>query len=494
MGLTSEQLQTLTDTEQEDYEGMDDESKESFEYFMGFAHGASETREVINEEIIMYQEHTDLIDLKTVWQLCGNVPHRGQQPMVYSFDRQRDIYNCYVTAAGRRFGKSYSLAHIGLRELLVPFSATVLVCPTFANAKIIFNEVLKLVNKLGLPIRSMNKGQFNFELETGSRFTANSSSNIESALGGHFSLLLFEEFQSITNADIIYKQMLAPTLLDYGTRPSGILYGRALFIGTSRGVDNQLYDYTCKEDEFPNWKSFSAPSMSNPTLPASYFEQMRLELGDMLYRQEILAEFIGQDDNAFHAFSREANLYDPSEVKFNPQSEIISGIDIGWSDSTAQLWVYRERGSYYIHAAYSENMRATAEHVASYREIEAELDGDIEMRYGDPSAAQTLNDYVITYDYEVARADNSVADSIRYLNQLFSPTGVNERPKLYVNQELEELIRQLTRVRYRQDTSKSSKDPFIKDPNGTHWDLIAALRYAIYSDKFNMATVNILQG
>lgn len=494
MALTEMQLSKLSDDEREEYNGLEGDDRDSFEYFFGFAHGSTEQHIITNEEIQMYQEHTDLIDLKTVWQLCGNVPHKGQQPMVYAFDRQRDIFNNFVIAAGRRFGKSYSLSHIGVRELLVPYSATVLICPTFANAKIIFNEVLKLVNKLELPIKQMNRGQFNFELVNGSRFTANSSSNIESALGGHFSLLLFEEFQSIANADIIYKQMLAPTLLDYGTRPSGILYGRAMFIGTSRGVDNQLYDYFIKELDIPNWKSFTAPSMSNPTLPANYFEQMRLELGDMLYNQEILAKFLGMDDNVFHAFDKEVNLYDPDTITFNKDSLIVSGIDIGWSDSTAQLWIYREIDTYYIHAAYSENTRATKQHVQSYREIEDSLIGEIDMRYGDPAAAQTLNDYILTYNYDVSKADNSVADSIKYINQLFSPTGVNERPKLYVSQELTELIRQLTRVRYKRDQGKTAKDPFIKDTNGTHWDLIAALRYALYSDKFNMATINIMQG
>jgi len=492
--MTNIQLATLTEDERATYADLEGDDKSSFEYFMGFAHGASEVRVVTNDEILLYQQQTDNIDLKTVWELCDNVPHSGQQPIIYSFDRQNSIYNNFVIAAGRRFGKSYSLAHIGMRELLIPFSATVLVCPTFANAKIIFNEVLKLVNKLGMPIKQMNKGQFNFELENGSRFTANSSSNIESALGGHFSLLLFEEFQSIANADTIYKQMLAPTMLDYGVRPSGILYGRALFIGTSRGVDNQLFEYYEKELDLDNWKSFTSPSMTNPTLPATYFEQMRKELGEMLYRQEILAEFIGQDDNVFYAFDRETNLYDPSKVKFSGQSLWISGIDIGWSDSTAQIWVYRERDRYYIHAAYSESNKSTAQHHRAYLEHEYNLEGDMDMRYGDPAAAQTLNDYIIDYDYDISKADNAVAPSIKYINQLLTPTGYNNRPKLYINQELEELIRQITRIRYKQDQSKNAKDPFVKDTMGTHWDLMAALRYAIYSDKFNMSTVNIMQG
>ena len=492
--LNTDQLETLTDAQRDEYSEMDDDERASFEYFYGFAHGTTSLAVVTNEEVEMYKKYTDTVTLKAVWQLCGMVPHKGQQDAIYTFDTKIDTTNSYVIAAGRRYGKSVSLSIVAIRELLIPFSATILVCPTFANSRIIFTEVLKLVKKLGLEIDTINRGQFNFTLTNGSRFTANSSANIESALGGKYSLALYEEFQSISNAEVIHKQMIAPTLLDFGTRPSGILYGRQFFIGTSRGIDNQLYDYFCMEQDYSNWKSFTSPSWTNPTLPKSYFDQMRIELGDMLFAQEIEAKFIGMDKNVFYAYDPEINLFDPTTTIFNRHSVYVVGIDIGWSDSTAGVWIHREGNTYYVSEAYSEAMRATKEHVDSYIEIESKIAGKVDMRYGDPAAAQTLNDYIITYDYMITGADNPVNASIQYINQLLAPTGLNHKPRLYISKELTELQRQLSRVRFKPDISKGSKDPYIKDPKGTHWDLIAALRYAIYSDRFNIASVNILQG
>jgi len=488
--LTEEQLALLTDDERAHYSSLEGEDRASFEYFMGFTHGTGETAAPItNSETEMYKKITDTIPLKTVCRLLDFIPHKGQQPLIYDFDTHKD-HNGFVVAAGRRFGKSTILSIISVRELLVPFSSTVLVAPVFNNAKIIFNEVLKLVNKLELPIASINKGQFNFTLENGAKFTANSEANIEAVLGTSMSLILMEEAQSINTLDVIYKQMLAPTMLDYGVRDNGELYGRTFVIGTFRGTDNVLYEYFQREEDFPNWKSFTAPSMTNPTLPQSYFKQMRLELGEMLYNQEILAIPVGHDDNVFYAFDKERNVVD--NVTFTKDSLFIVGIDIGWSDSTAGVWVLRENDTYYVVEAYSENNRATAEHIESYKEIEAPL-GTIDSRYGDPAAAQTLNDYILTYDYDIQKANNAVADSIKYLNQLFTPTGANDRPKLYISSKLTELIRQVSRVKYKSNNSKSSKDPFIRDPKGTHWDLIAALRYAIYSDRFSMASLNIIR-
>lgn len=471
---------------------MSPEEQEQYRYFMGFTTHTAEIKRTTNKEIQIYKDTTDSIKLKTVAQLLDFVPHKGQQPIFYTLDTQRDLINSIVMVLGRRCGKSSMSSVIAVRELLVPFSSTILLTPTFNNAKIIFNETLKHVQSLRLEIKSINKGSFRFELKNGARFSANSASNIESALGTANSLLIMDESQSIPGLTDIVAQMLAPTLLDYGTRASGILYGKQVYLGTSRGTENQLYDLFCKQDEYTNWKSFSAPSYLNPILPQAYFEQMRLELGEFLYRQEILAEFIGTDDNVFYAFGPH-NLYEPGSVKFSKYMDVIAGIDAGFRDSTAAVYAYRDpRGNYYIDKAYSENMKATSVHVAKLKELDEEMIGITDLRYMDPAAAQLIYDYIHDYDFQVCPAKNAVQDSIKYINQLFTPTGANEKPRLYINSELKELIRQVTRVRWKDSANKTAKDPFNKDPKGTHWDLISALRYAIFSDQHNLSAGTII--
>ena len=492
LGLSSAQYSAMTLKDLLEYEGLDEEGREQYKYFMGFTTHTAELRVTSNKEIKLYQEKCDSIQLKTVAQLLNFIPHRGQQPIFFTYDEQRELYNNLVMVLGRRTGKSASTAIIAVKELLVPFSSTILLTPTFNNAKIIFNETLKHVQALKLEIKSINKGSFRFELMNGARFSANSASNIESALGTANSLLLCDESQSIPNLEEIMNQMLVPTLLDYGTRASGILYGRQIYLGTPRGPDNQLYDLFCKQDDFNNWKSFSAPSHTNPILPQAYFEQMRLELGDMLYSQEILAQFIGTDDNVFYAFG-DHNLYTTGSVKFSRYTDVIVGIDVGFRDSTAGVFLYRDpRGNYYLDKAYSENMKATSVHVANLKALDAEMVGTTDLRYMDPAAAQLIYDYITDYDYQVSPAKNAVQESIKYLNQLFTPTGANHVPRLYVNSELKEMIRQLKRVRWKDGTNKTAKDPFSKDPKGTHWDLIAALRYAVYSDQHNISASTII--
>jgi len=492
MALTEVQYLELDDRQQQEYNQLSDEGKDQYAYFYGFTEVKGEEREVANQEVVLYQQASDSITLKSVAQLVSFIPHEGQKGVFFTFDAQHDLINNLVMVLGRRTGKSTVTSIIVLRELLLPFSSTILLTPTFSNANIMFNAVLKLVQQLNLPIKRINKGAFKLELENGATFSANSAANIESALGSSNSLLVVDEAQSIPNLENIMNQMLVPTTLDYGVRASGILYARQIIIGTPRGTENNLYDYFCKQDDANNWKSFSAPSHTNPTLPTSYIDKMKMELGEVLFRQEIVAEFIGAEDNVFYAFDREVNLYDPDEVQFSPDSLAIVGLDVGYRDSTAMVLIYREVDTYYVHAAYCEAMLPTETHLSNFRAIEYSAQGEVDMRYIDPSAAQAREDFITTHDYVCHPAKNAVLPSLQYINQLLAPSGANQKPKLYISSELDELIRQVARVRYKDQASKRSQDPFIRDPKGTHWDLIAALRYALYSDQFNQASLNII--
>jgi len=80
----------------------------------------------------------------------------------------------------------------------------------------------------------------------------------------------------------------------------------------------------------------------------------------------------------------------------------------------------------------------------------------------------------------VDRASNKIAAGIACINDLMAPQGFNKKPKLYINKNLTELRRQVQSVTYK-ETGKNTTDPFNSDPEGSHWDLLAAFRYAVYT-------------
>ncbi len=434
---------------------------------------------IVNEEISTYQTMSDKIKLTKVWALIKATPHSGQVQTVIDFDNAPKV-NHYCIALGRRSGKSMSTAIMVLRELLTPFSNTILLSPAYKNSDIMFKEVLKHVQKLKLPIKSINKNQFVIELENGSRFTSVTQTNYESALGSRLSLLVVDETQSIEDILTIYEQILSPMFLDYGIKENDSLYAKAVFLGTPRGVGTAFHSLFLKELKHNNWKSYSSPSMCNPLLPRAYLEEQRNILPDHVYRQEILAEWISTGSGVFHAFDPELNLYDPEVITFTKDSVFITGHDFGHTDSTAMLYIYVDRaGNYYVHDAYQQAAKPTKDHVTSFKGLESKNPGTLEERYGDPSAAQTLLDLRMDYDYDIRKANNKIAPGLACINNLMATQGYDKKPKLYINKNLAELIRQVRMVTYKE--SSSGTDPFKKDPEGTHWDLLAAFRYAVYS-------------
>lgn len=446
---------------------------------------------VINNEISTYQEISSRVKLNKVWELVKATPHSGQAPIVYDFDNN-DAVNCYVIVLGRRSGKSMSTSLIVLREMLIPNSNTILLTPAYKNSDIMFKEVLKHVQGLKLPVKAINKNQFTIELENGAKFTSVTQTNYESALGSRLSLLVVDETQSITDIKSIYEEILGPMMLDFGVKDNGVLYARAVFLGTPRGVGTAFHALYLKELSNSNWKSYNSPSSCNPLLPRVYLDQQKELLPDHVYRQELLSEWLSKGSGVFHAFDPEVNLYDPEELIFAKDSRFIIGQDYGHTDSTASVFIYIDNaGNYYVHDTYQEAAKPTKEHVKSFLSMENRNPGELEERYGDPSAAQMLLDLRSQYDYEVSKGVNKIAPGLACINDLLAPQGYNKKPKLYINKNLTELRRQVQSVTYKENSNGT--DPFNKDPEGSHWDLLAALRYAVYTHfRRNLAGITII--
>ena len=389
------------------------------------------------------------------------------------------VANDYVVT--HNSGKSAQASIVIIRELLVPFSSTILLAPTFRNAEIIFNEVLKLVRQLNLPITKMNKNNFTLTLENGATFSALSESNVEAGLGSRCSLLVVDETQSIPTILHIFETLIGPMLLDFGVRPSGILEANVVFLGTPRGVGTPFHELFLYELTRKNWKSFSSPSYVNPVLPKAYLEEQKDQLSERAYREEILAEWLTAGAGVFYAFDRDLNLYDPYKIDLKGANYIL-GHDFGTLDSTALVYVYvTKAGDYYVHDAYMANSRTTANHHEEFRKVIAkDPHAQCEGSYGDPSAAQTMMDLRETYRYDIQKGFNKIAPGIATINNLMEPQGLNRRPKLFINQNLTELITQIQLITYRNEAGPqvNNGDPFSRHKEH-HFDLVHAMRYAI---------------
>ena len=447
-----------------------------------------------NPEIALYNKVAKKINLAKIWELLDMVPHAGQVGLVESFDNDPST-NSYVLTLGRRSGKSIQAGVIAIRELLIPYSNTILLAPTFRNAKIIFDEVYRLVLKLKLPISQLNKNNFTLTLENGAAFSALSESNVEAGLGSRCSLLIVDETQSIPTIVHIIESLISPMWLDYGLSEAGILNANVVFLGTPRGVGTDFHELFLYELTRKNWKSFSAPSHCNPLLPKTYLDDQQHILSDRAFREEILAEWLTSGSGVFFAFDKEVNLYSPDELDLKG-SDYIRGFDFGTLDSTSMVYVYvNNKGDYYVDRTYMKNSCTTFQHHKAFCAlVDQDKDARLLGSYGDPSAAQSMLDLRQTYQFDINKGYNRIAPGISIMNALMEPQGMNRVPKLFVNENCTELITQLQLITYKNSQGPQSNqgDPFMKHREH-HFDLVHALRYAIVSHyRQGLASVAVL--
>lgn len=212
-------------------------------------------------------------------------PHAGQKTIWQSSARFK------VICAGRRWGKTQGeCLRLFIKASEKEGGVYGWVAPYYKNTSIPFRY---MTNKRRFPLHprgivaKVNKSERCIELVNGSLIKFGSADNPDSLLGEGYDGLVLDEAARIEER--VWQETLYPALSDKR--------GWADLISTPKGK-NWFYRLFCRgnDNQYPDYKSFHFPSSDNPYLDLEVLEQMRLDLPEDIYRQEILAEFL--DDGA----------------------------------------------------------------------------------------------------------------------------------------------------------------------------------------------------
>jgi len=203
-----------------------------------------------------------------------------------------------VVIAGRRFGKT----HLSIRELCYharePDKEVWYVAPTYKQAKmIVFKKLRKKLQQLRW-VRKINETNLSFELKNGSTISLKGADNYDSLRGVGLDFLVLDEFADIDPE--AWFETLRPTLADK--------MGKALFIGTPKGMNwaKDLYDM---RDEYPEeWVSFQFTTIDGGNVTPEEVEAARRSLDARTFSQEFCATFETFSGRVFYAFDRKYNL------------------------------------------------------------------------------------------------------------------------------------------------------------------------------------------
>lgn len=244
-------------------------------------------------------------------------PHPGQRVIMNDESRFR------VVVCGRRWGKTVMAAHLAFEYAWEnPGSKVWWVAPTFTDANDLgFDTVDPLVRgdlALKDPKRTAPREHY---LANGSVISYRSGERVDSLRGHGLDFLVIDEAGSVP--DRAWSAELRPALAD--------TQGRMLAIGTPRGR-NWFFNWFVRgqspDAEHAEVASWQAPTYMNPHVADSEVDAARVDMPDVQWRQEFLAEFTG-DESAVFPTVRRRNFVDYALDAATGRPPYVHGWDFG---------------------------------------------------------------------------------------------------------------------------------------------------------------------
>lgn len=355
-----------------------------------------------------------------------------------------------VVVAGRRFGKT----HLSIRELCYharkPQSEVWYVAPTYRQAKQIVWRKLKHKLQDLRWAQKINEAELTITLKNGSNISLKGADNADSLRGIGLDMLVLDEFADIDPE--AWYEVLRPTLADK--------QGKALFIGTPKGMGNWAHDlYTMPLENSEQWSSYQYTTVEGGNVKPEEIAAAQRDLDERTFRQEFLATFETYSGRIYYSFDRKLNGTAPTTLDL---SIIYIGMDFNIDPMSAVVAVRQGDNLYVI------------DEIRMFSSNTAEIVDEIKSRYGrskifvypDPagaarkSSAGGVTDHTILsnsgFVVKSPRAHTPVRDRINAVNsRLKDSTGIRH---LFIHPGCKYTVEGLERHTYKEGTSQPDKD------------------------------------
>jgi len=137
-----------------------------------------------------------------------------------------------------------------------------------------------------------------------------------------YKLAIINEAGLIKQLQDIWNMSIRSTLAD--------MRGGAIVSGTPKGLNDfyKLYSMAAKSENWQRWK-FS--TYDNPYIPIDEIEDLKKEMPERVFKQEIMAEFI-EDGGFFQNLERVAVIKQPDPVALHRGHRLVMALDWGLSE------------------------------------------------------------------------------------------------------------------------------------------------------------------
>ena len=300
-------------------------------------------------------------------------------------------------------------------------------------------------------IEKHNETELTIRLVNGSTVSLKGADNYDSLRGVGLDFIVLDEFADI-DPDAWY-ETLRPTLSDK--------QGRALFIGTPKGIGNWSYELYQNSLNNEDWQSFQYTTIDGGRVKPEEIESAQRDLDERTFRQEYLATFETYAGRIYYAFDRAVNVIDGA-LEQGDLDMILVGMDFNIDPMSAVIAVRRGDVICVIDEIrlYSSNTQEIVE------EIRQRYPKSKVMCYPDPaghqrkSSAGGATDITILQNagwvVKAPRTHTPVRDRINAVNsRLCDSTGIR---RLFIKPQCKYTIEGLERHSYKEGTSQPDKE------------------------------------
>ena len=366
----------------------------------------------------------------------------------------QDTHRFKVVVAGRRFGKT----HLAIRELAFhakePEQEVWYVAPTYKQAKLICWRKLKQKLQDLQWVKKINESELSITLKNGSVIALKGADNEDSLRGVGLDYLIMDEFADI-NPEAFF-EVLRPTLADK--------QGKAMFIGTPKGIANWAYELYQMEQEYPDaWKSFSYTTEQGGNVKAEEIEAARRDLDERQFRQEFQATFETYAGRIYYSFDRTKNVKEAPTINDKLDLSVIYiGMDFNIDPMSAVIAVRQGDILYVIDEIrmFSSNTAEIVEEIKTrYPRSKIWVYPDPAARQRKTSAGGATDITILQNAGFVVKAPNShtpVRDRINAVNsRLCSSSDIRH---LFIHPKCKYTIEGLERQTYKEGTTQPDKE------------------------------------
>jgi hypothetical protein len=154
--------------------------------------------------------------------------------------------------------------------------------------------------------------------------------NPDTARGRRYARVVVDEAAMVPGLMDAWQLVIRPTLVDY--------QGDGFFLSTPKGRNAfwQMFQWGI-DDNIPDWHAWQMPTNTNPYISGDEIEAMRKTSPEMVFRQEILAEFIEDFGGVFRRVM-EAATAEPLD-RAAEGGQYVIGVDWGRSNDFTVITV-----------------------------------------------------------------------------------------------------------------------------------------------------------